>query len=956
MRHPLVFVLVWLVGTFAGPLVPKVYAQNPTTLEGWADRLRKFGSAIPQEKVYVHMDNTCYFLGDTIWYKAYTRRTDKGIPSSVSRVLYAELYNQDGYLVERQLVEMKNGEGCGCFALPDTLYGGYYELRAYTRWQLNWGQTQHPHTDYAERWFFSKAMAREYYRDYEKLYSRVFPVYDKPKADGEFYHDMTLRPLRRYYAKDEDHSRIVLSLYPEGGQLVEGVEGRLAFEAVTEEGEWSEGTLAITTNRDTVAQTQTVSRGRGVVTFTPQSGMSYHATFIPKEGKVVGMDVKHVVPDGVALQVHATPDEVGIDIRAAGSVETTPLAFTIMHEGVVEVFREIQNSGDPEIQNSGDPNSQYTLSIPTSSLRPGVNQITVFDAQGRVYADRLFFVGPNAAGDAGVFAPIQFTGVKDQYEPFEKVDLDIQTPATTGAATISLAIRDAATRDYVHDSGNLLTEMLLASEVRGFVPSPGYFFEADDDEHRQALDLLMMTQGWRRFDWTTMATPGRFTLTHPYEYTQVLNGVVHNYTAQMKEDVIRQADLALHEKFHDPETDAAEDNWGDEEETEEVSPSEQGYADLVNSLKSTESLNSQYRANGDLASARFHADEGHLKREVRVHAEFTQPGSESIVGDVDTQRGMFRIETPNIPDRCVFFLAASDTTHWQRTGSGTLKEPTWVNMDEEEYPEFYVRLNFPYPRFVKPYTYYQTHLAVAPDDNILSPEFAEGDATLMNAVTVRAKRGGQRAFDASKPAFVLDAYQAFNESCDAGLCAGWYTGSSDFFNNIARTYIGDMNIPMPYTIEQRLNTRNSSFHISEGTRNKYNNLYNLDKVYVYTDYSPRREGSRRFDNDQPEVIIDLRMYPDESRRTTYRDRRYVLPGFAQAEEFYHPDYTHQRPQTDGQGPADYRRTLYWNPNVPIDASGQAHISFFMGSRQTGLDISADGQASNGTLLTLEPGS
>ena len=86
-------------------LCPVVAAQTasssalPTTLEGWADRLTRFGKGVPQEKVYVHMDNTCYFLGDTIWYAAYTRRTDKGLPSNVSRVLYAELYNQDGFPV-----------------------------------------------------------------------------------------------------------------------------------------------------------------------------------------------------------------------------------------------------------------------------------------------------------------------------------------------------------------------------------------------------------------------------------------------------------------------------------------------------------------------------------------------------------------------------------------------------------------------------------------------------------------------------------------------------------------------------------------------------------------------------------------------------------------------------------------------------------------------------------------
>ena len=161
--------------------VGKTITQD-TSINEYVNNLRLFGMRIPQEKVYVHLDNTCYFLGDTIWFAAYTHRTDKNAPSDLSRVLYAELWNQDGYLVERQLIKMEKGHGYGQFALPDTLYGGYYELRAYTRWQLNWGETEHPHTRYAEDWFLSPAMAREYYRDYDKLRQRGYA--DKYALDG----------------------------------------------------------------------------------------------------------------------------------------------------------------------------------------------------------------------------------------------------------------------------------------------------------------------------------------------------------------------------------------------------------------------------------------------------------------------------------------------------------------------------------------------------------------------------------------------------------------------------------------------------------------------------------------------------------------------------------------------------------------------------------------------------
>ena len=110
-------------------------------------RQAAFGRTIPQEKVYVHMDNTSYQLGDTIWFSAYTRRTDTARPSDVSGVLYVELYGQDGYLIERKLIQMHKGQGQGFFALNHQIqYAGFYELRAYTRWQLNWGLHEHKHS------------------------------------------------------------------------------------------------------------------------------------------------------------------------------------------------------------------------------------------------------------------------------------------------------------------------------------------------------------------------------------------------------------------------------------------------------------------------------------------------------------------------------------------------------------------------------------------------------------------------------------------------------------------------------------------------------------------------------------------------------------------------------------------------------------------------------------------
>lgn len=917
-------------------LMAQMPQAMPSTLDGWADRLTRFGNAVPQEKVFVHMDNTCYFLGDTIWYAAYTRRTDKDVPSNVSRVLYAELYNQDGYLVERQLVEMKNGKGHGNFVLADTLYGGYYELRAYTRWQLNWGQQQHPHTKFAEKWFFNKAMAREYYRDYDKLYSRVFPVYSKPKVAGEFYHDMTVRPLRRVY-KEEDKSGLVLSCYPEGGRLVGGAPCRLAFEVATEEGEWQAGSLRIQdSNGVVVAESQTVNRGRGKVSFAPQAGASYTALFTTPDGRTAKSEVKRVAADGVALSVERTADEWVVNIQPRGVAAQQSLGLTLMHEGRVERFEPLDAMTDGEA----------TLRYRIDQLPVGVNQATVFDAQGRVWADRLFFVAKPTLTQPS----LTISGVKSEYQPCEQASLQIECPTISSsgeAPTLSLSVRDAGAQDYTFDNGNILTEMLLSSEIKGFVPDAAYFFERDDEEHQVALDLLMMTQGWRRFDWHTMATPGAFTLSHPAEYTQVLSGIVHKYTGANKEDEIREKDLADHQQFMEADAQDLQSQWDamDAAEGDQLEMSnEEAFNQLLESTRNYQVREGQHRVTGDMAAARFYEDEGRLKHEVQVHAEFVQPGSkEGVIGDAVTQKGRFRMQVPNFEGYCLLYLGASDTTQWRKG-----EKHMWVSMDEEEYPEFYVRLSFPYPRFVKPYNYYHTQYAPTPEGVTQALDFVPDGGTVMNTVTVRARRRGLRAFDATKPAFVLDAYEAFNEVVDAGLSVAWFQGHDRFMTDIARTYIGDMNMERTYPMEARYNTKNSTFYHSPSVLNEYNYLYNLDKVYVYTDYSPRREGSTAFSQDnQPTVTIDLRRPEDQGKRVTYRDRRYVLQGFNVADDFYQPDYS-RHPLPDGR--QDYRRTLYWNPDLKLDDEGRATVTFFTGSRPTTIAVDANGQAADGTLL------
>ena len=516
----LLFLLFVCAGQCLGQTV-SLSGQFPAVQGELADdSLRMLASQVvayarntPQEIVSVHMDNNCYFLGDTIWYKAYVLRDGKMTPSDISCVLYAELFNQDGYLVERQSLRLRNGMGSGSFCLPDTAYAGYYELRAYTRWQLNWGEHEHPRQKGTNAWFLRKEMAREFYRDYDKLYSRVFPVYDKPKEAGDYSQVMTLRPLRRYYKLRQEEPDAEVTVYPEGGNWVNGVEQRLAFEAVSEKGEHRDGRLVVKDSKgQVVAEAQTEHRGRGALLITAFPGEKYRAEFLWGKGRVAKVDLPKREDVGVSVRPHEGKQALEVGIARAG-LRDVPLGMTVMQNGSVR-YQCVIEAG--------------SVSVPKTCLDAGVAQVTVFDRNGKVWADRLLF----CCQDKVMTGKAIVSGMPAVLKAYDKATLKVKAPMQ---GTVSVAVRDKGRSGETFDNGNLLTEALLCSQIKGFVESPGYYFEADDSLHRRHLDLLLMVQGWRRHAWQEMTRP--FLMKEPFEMAPILRGDVYKYTARDPEDL-----------------------------------------------------------------------------------------------------------------------------------------------------------------------------------------------------------------------------------------------------------------------------------------------------------------------------------------------------------------------------------------------------------------------------------
>lgn len=846
--------------------IAQISASN-VYVDSLAARVERFGTGLPQEKVYLHIDNTCYFVGDTIWYKAYVTRSDKGWLTDLSKIMYVELLTPDGYLVERQQLKMEDGTAHGAFTLTDSLYAGYYELRAYTRWMLNFGRYEHPHSKYTEDMFYNEQMARDFFRDYDKLYSRVFPVFDKPKEDGRYTKDMTVRPMRRYYKARKGKPEIDLRFYPEGGHLIAGTNGRVAFEINDEEGKHLEAELSIMDSRGKeITRTRTLNRGRGVFTLTDMKPNEEYKARLHYQGYDYEVKLPKVEKEGYALHVERKDSVLRMIIQGA-TESKEELGIQIQCNGVSKAVRKL----------SPRNNGKDTVDVYWASLPTGVNQITLFNAEGRIYADRLFFVNHHDYDQPLV----NVEGIKQEYAPFEPIELRMKLLRHQDA-DISLAIRDHATDETTYDNGTMLTEMLLASEIKGFVENPGWYFEADDSLHRQALDLLMMVQGWRRHDWKMMAGAEKTQFEFLPEKIQTLCGSVYKTHSQ--------------------------------------------HVNYKTSLSKPE-------------------------KEVKVSASFIQ-NDKIVEASQTTTKGNFYMPSAVISENYILFLNATDTTKSKKHRIRMRKKGF---MDEQAYPEFYVKLDPFFPVFPKPYSYYQDATfeeKSALQDSASRESFTERK---LNTVTVRSKRGGLRRLDHSKPALVVDAYEAFNLAADYGLNCGMHDWRT-FSRQVATAFFGDMGMDRHFYLQEQYDGKILDFmpeqkreseagmSMSNAQMKKYHRLRHLDKLYIYTDYVPREQGSWKYSQaNQPEVVIDYRLLPNDGVRPTYRDRRYATKGYSVCTDFYCPDYS-KKPMPDAK---DYRRTLYWTPKVKFNDKGEAVIRLYNNSKKTVIAVEAEGITTDG---------
>lgn len=467
-----------------------LHAAEDVGIREMVNRINLFNRYLPQEKVYLHFDNTAYFMGEKMWFKAYVLRSDNHHATDVSRVLYVELLDRSGNVVETQKLPIgAMGQADGVFDLRNVLAGGFYEVRAYTRYMLNW--------------------------DSSWLFSRVFPIFETPGKEGDYSRPSlgktawqvresekvpTKEETGISFAKPEDGN---IAFFPEGGHLVENLSCRVAFEIRDRQGLPVNGTGELSCGEECLCSVSTSQNGRGVFSLVAQPGKIYSLNLKDKRGRLYRQELPVAEKEGCSMRVTQSGKSWCVNLNTTTSFAQDSLGIVLTAHGALKHVDVVAGS-----------RSIY-LSLPDSAIADGVNRVSVVNGAAQVLADRLFFQYPRTLKDS-----ISVTVKETSLLPSSPINLSFHAPPST---IFSLSVRDADTEKNI-SSLDCENWLLLAGELHGYVSHPEYYFESDDAEHREAADLLMLVQGWRRYDLSQMMGKKNFKIVHPVEKGLSISG------------------------------------------------------------------------------------------------------------------------------------------------------------------------------------------------------------------------------------------------------------------------------------------------------------------------------------------------------------------------------------------------------------------------------------------------
>ncbi|MDB5146872.1 MAG: hypothetical protein JWQ57_892 [Mucilaginibacter sp.] len=461
-----------------------VFSQNAklvspaVSLDTVVSRLQSLSADKAIEKAYLHFDKPYYNAGDTLYFKAYVTLGEQHELSKLSGILHVDLISPAGSLLQTMALQLVNGLAVGDFSLSNTLSGGTYRIRAYTKWMLNNGQVN----------FFDRQI---------NINGRASTIN---------------KALAVKTGKAE------IQFFPEGGSFVKGVPTKLAFKAVSINGHGLnvKGAVVDNTNAE-VTKFESGHLGMGLIFITAEAGKTYKANLTYADGTKTTVDLPKADNEGITLMVNNdNPDKLAIEINANK-------AYYLKNKNK-EIGVIIYSAGSVRSVKAVLDNQVLDLNLNKKDFKTGIVQVTLFSAQGEPINERLAFI---QNPDLLTITP---ASDKPLYPAQGKVHISVNTRNKNAGPVksyLSAAVVDAGKVPIAEDDENtILSNLLLTSDLKGAIEQSNYYFANVSNDTRSNLDILMLTQGYRRFEWKQLLSSDKMYAAYKAESGFDLSGQV----------------------------------------------------------------------------------------------------------------------------------------------------------------------------------------------------------------------------------------------------------------------------------------------------------------------------------------------------------------------------------------------------------------------------------------------
>lgn len=512
-KHPIILLFFLLLTAI------KLFAQPQLSPDTVLTRVWQQTNLYPQEKLHVHTDKSTYISGEKIWLRSYVVNALNHQQETTSRYVYAELLSPFNKIIYRIRLR-QDSLNCihGHIALEDTLSSGEYTLRAYTRYMENTGEDYlfrkpihivHPLAKSLRletEWNKNNELTVKFinqitnepmpvrtmavWNEKEQLWHRGEETQLHVKVNTKSLKHKTLLVqggnYRQYISVEGTTANYDVSFLPEGGNLLEGVLCKVAFKAMNSLGLGENIEGEVVDEKDSlITAFQSLHRGMGSFSFIPANGKSYKARCRNASGMEKQFFLPQAHKDSYALKITEQKDKIYVSVLHSATTHKQDSLILLVHQ-----------RGLPKYAQPWDYSRPFIL-FTSDCFISGPVHVLLLNTKGKIISERLLFINNNDKAVGKVFPD------KEKYAARDKITLNLTVTDIHGnllEGDCSIAVTNNA--DVRPDSCvTILSNLLLTSELKGFIEDPNWYFRGDQTkEKRGALDVLMLTQGWRRYD------------------------------------------------------------------------------------------------------------------------------------------------------------------------------------------------------------------------------------------------------------------------------------------------------------------------------------------------------------------------------------------------------------------------------------------------------------------------